>query len=447
MDEAGKQTYTQPPMTPPFGLGNFALSRPHKGEIHRVEGNIPRNLPIVDGARFLFISKDQRALTHGIHKYPAKFFPELPRWLVERYSKEGDTILDPFMGSGTTNLEAMLLGRHSVGVDVDPFSRMLAKVKTTPLPRKKLLDTWATLKFRIEQEEKPIHPCDAPDFPYKENWFKPFMLKELAYIKSHILSLDTTADIKNFFLINFSGIIRAVSEADNNCTRTVIRKKLNKQVNPGMAVKLFLRRATAQVAGMLEFSLLNPKSKVKIPKNADAREMRALDDNSVDCAITSPPYANAVDYPRTHQLEIYWLGFANGSLRDLKEDHVGTEVVKSSDYRDLHKVDCREADAVIEKIYAMDHRRAYIASKYLLDMFANLREVNRVLKHNCPYILVVGNNLIRGIEFETWKYLRAKAPELGYRVECHFVSEIINHFIKVPRKERINSDHILVLRK
>ena len=70
----------------------------------RVEGDIPINLPIDDGARFLFISKDQRVLTHGIHKYPAKFFPELPRWIIRRFSDRGNTVLDPFMGSGTTNL-------------------------------------------------------------------------------------------------------------------------------------------------------------------------------------------------------------------------------------------------------------------------------------------------------------------------------------------------------
>ena len=73
----------------------------------------------------------RRALTHGIHKYPAKFFPELPRWIIKRYSEKWDMILDPFMGSGTTNLEASLLGRHSIGVDVDPFSRFIASVKTT----------------------------------------------------------------------------------------------------------------------------------------------------------------------------------------------------------------------------------------------------------------------------------------------------------------------------
>ena len=78
-------------------------------EIIRVDGDIPVDLPVNDGDRFLFISYDQSILTHGLHKYPAKFFPELPRWLIQRYSEKQDRILDPFSGSGTTNVEALRL--------------------------------------------------------------------------------------------------------------------------------------------------------------------------------------------------------------------------------------------------------------------------------------------------------------------------------------------------
>lgn len=170
-------------------------------------------------------------------------------------------------------------------------------------------------------------------------------------------------------------------------------------------------------------------------------------DESVDLALTSPPYTNAVDYPRTHQLEIYWLGLANGSLQPLKKQHVGTEVVTAKDYAELHKTGCKQADLTIKKIYKVDPRRAFIATKYLWDMFDNLKEVYRVLKPGTVYAIVVGNNLIRGIEFETWRYLLSEAPSIGYEIECHFVSAIINHFIKIPRKERINDDYVLILRK
>jgi len=146
-------------------------------------------------------------------------------------------------------------------------------------------------------------------------------------------------------------------------------------------------------------------------------------------------------------LEIYWLGFETGSLTPLKKKHVGTESVSAADYRSLHKTAVKEADDVIAKIYKKDPRRAYIAYKYLEDMRKNLREVHKVLKRGGYYILVVGNNRIRNELFENWKYILTMAREIGFKVETYFASEIIKHFIKVPREERINTDWILVLKK
>ena len=419
----------------------------HSDEPFRVEGDIPISLPIENGDKFLFISRDQRALTHGIHKYPAKFFPELPRWIIKRYSEKWNMILDPFTGSGTTNLEASLLGRHSIGVDVDPFSRFIASVKTTVLPYNDLFLSWHSLRPRVESYSEPSHLDGVPEFPYRDNWFRPYILKELAHIKTEIEKTDASPRVKDFFLVCFSSVIRQVSEADNNCTRTVVRKTLGKKVWQNMAIDLFIKRAETQVENMGALSAQNPSGNVFIPDNADARSMPTVRDGSIDLALTSPPYVNAVDYPRTHQLEIYWLGFANGSLQPLKKHHVGTEAVTVKDYAELHKTGCEEADLTIGKIYEVDPRRAFIATKYLWDMFANLKEVHRVLKPGAVYAIVVGNNLIRGVEFETWRYLVSEAPKMGYEIEYHFVSAIINHFIKIPRKERINDDYVLILKK
>ena len=361
----------------------------------RIEGDIPVSLAVRNGKKFLFISRDQRALTHGIHKYPAKFFPELPRWIIERYSQKGDVILDPFTGSGTSNLEASLLGRDSVGVDVDLFSRFITKVKTRPLPERELLRVYKLIRKAVEGYREPLHLEGVPEFPYRDKWFKPYILKELAYLKRYIERVKTIREIKNFFLVCFSSVIRQVSEADNNCTRTVIRKKLGKEVKPGAALSLFLRRTAKQVENMNILSAMKPSGDVLIPENADARDMSVLKDSSIDLALTSPPYLNAVDYPRTHQLEIYWLGFASGSLQPLKSQHVGTEVVRAEEYAELHKTGSSEADRAVRKIYKLDRRRAYIATKYVRDMFCNLREVYRILKPGAAYVIVVGNNLVR----------------------------------------------------
>ncbi len=417
-------------------------------KIIRVDGEIPTHLNLNDGDRYLFISYDQSKYTHGIHKYPAKFFPELPRWFIRRYSKVNDLILDPFSGSGTTNLEALLNHRHSVGVDVDPFSRFLAQVKITPLDEKKIESSKNyLLKSIVNYIPTKVLESDIPQFPYRDNWFNKEIVLELAYLKKIIENMEFNDNIKNFYRVCFSSIIRMVSNADNNCTRTVVRKKLNKKVYPADALTKFAEAILINVQKAKEFARVCPKNvKVEFPADSDARNIN-FKDALFDLAITSPPYANAVDYPRTHQLEIYWLGFETGSLTPLKKKHVGTESVSKENYQYLHKIEIEEADRALIKIFEKDKRRAYIAFKYLKDMKKNLAEVYRVLKPNARYIVVLGNNTIRGEVFENWKYIMHLSEKVGFRVENYFGSEIIRHFIKVPREERINTDWILVLRK
>ena len=430
-------------------------AHPHPGTLDgqytlpdRIEGDIPVDLDIgTAGRRFLFISRDQRAYTHAIHKYPAKFFPELPRWIIQRYSKPGELVLDPFMGSGTTNLEAMLAGRPSVGVDIDPFSRFLARVKTTPLDPEDLQGAVKQLLEVLDKYDETSTSGDIPDFPYRDNWFRPYVLNELGFLKGAITGLDCAPAIRDLLLVTFSSIIRQVSQADNNCTRTVIRKKLNKQVPPGYALSLFRKRLGNNVEGMLALSAQVTTAGVDIPAGPGATDLSAYPEETFALALTSPPYANAVDYPRTHQLEMYWLGLADGSLRDLKRQHVGTETVLKAEYASLNRTGIASADRVIESVYEKDPRRAYIAAMFMQDMVANLREVRRALKTGHHYVLVTGCNQMRGHTLETWRYLLDVAPRLGYVVDSWFVSGIINHFIKVPRKERIDDDYVLVLRK
>jgi len=224
-------------------------------KIIRIDGNIPIDLDINDGNRYLFISYDQSILTHGLHKYPAKFFPELPRWIIKRYSDEGNIVLDPFSGSSTTNVEALLLKRNSVGIDIDPFSRFLSKVKVTPLDVNELKNSLKLLLQSIANytPSNVLEP-DIPNFPYRDNWFNKEIILELAYLRKTISNLEANDNIKDFYKICFSSIIRSVSNADNNCTRTVIRKKLNKIICPADALIKFTETILTNVPKMIKFS-------------------------------------------------------------------------------------------------------------------------------------------------------------------------------------------------
>ena len=90
-------------------------------------------------------------LTHNFYKYPARFSPKFVRAVIEIFSQPGDLILDPFMGGGTTLVEALALGRHSIGTDINSLAVFVAEAKTTLLDDRELaaIDRWGTRLRRL----------------------------------------------------------------------------------------------------------------------------------------------------------------------------------------------------------------------------------------------------------------------------------------------------------
>ena len=420
-------------------------------------GDIDPSIEIDDGSSILIVSKDQSYLTHGIHRFPAKFFPELPRYLIRRFSAEGDVVLDPMCGSGTVLLEALLNNRKGIGIDIDPIARLLTKVKTTPLDPTSLQLAMTSLMVQIQKlESSTEYTPNIPHFYYRDNWFRPYVLRELAIINdsieivSPLIPNETWKNFQDFFKVILSSIIRDMSNADPHCTRTVLRRKVVKKISPGDTLSRFKEVLFQQCKNMADFAQVCDGLKyqnITVP-NANALDT-GLASEEIDLAITSPPYINAVDYPRTHQLEMYWLGFlGDGPLSKLKRTYIGTETVYKNEYENKKTSGISELDSLLERIYKQDPRRSYIVFKFFDDMERQLSETLRVLKPGGRYSIAIGNNVIRGIPINSHDILAQIATErVGFSLEKMFYSRLIRHFIKIPRQERMDGEWVLVLRK
>ena len=92
--------------------------------------------------RWSFKEANTKEFTHCYHIYPAMMIPQIARTLIEEYKPKGrlDLILDPYMGSGTTLVEASLAGINSIGTDLNPLARLMGKVKTTHYNYKSILN-------------------------------------------------------------------------------------------------------------------------------------------------------------------------------------------------------------------------------------------------------------------------------------------------------------------
>ncbi len=151
---------------------------------------------------------------HGIHPYPAIMIPQIADKIIKTYSS-GETIYDPFCGSGTTLLEAKLSSRFTkiIGSDINPLACLISKVKTTPIDTKVLKEEYIEVLNKSKQykkEELKTPPVYNIDF-----WFKKDVIYKLNRIKKAIYEIEDS-DVRDFFKIVFSSIIRSVSNTRNN---------------------------------------------------------------------------------------------------------------------------------------------------------------------------------------------------------------------------------------
>lgn len=409
-----------------------------------IEGDIPldRNF---NGKILEIYSLDRSNYTHGFHKFPAKYIPEIPRWGILKFSKQNASILDPFCGSGTTNVEARLHKRNSYAIDVDPIALLLTKVKTTPLDEKELYKAKNQLVRAIYSNEK----ANIPDFPNRNYWFKSDVLQDLGVITSCIQSIDNP-DIRGFFLVCLSAILKEVSNADPKFLYALaISRKMRERANWNRKIdakKTFVEKVNELTPKMMLFSKTCPEGYFVRIIGKDAKEID-LPSESVDLAMTSPPYCNAVDYPRAHQLQIYWFGLWKGRLSELKRAYIGTEQVLAKEYAKLKHYGNPRLDEILEDIYQVDRKRSYIIYKYFMDMKMNFLEVKRVLKLGGHYVVAVADNIVRKVPVPTHTILMDIAQEVGFSIVDFYGSLLMMRPHNMRESEKMGVEWVMAFRK
>ena len=116
--------------------------------------------------------KDTAYATHGYHRYPAKFIPQIVSRLAEKYTNEGDFIVDPFGGCGTTLVESKVMGRPSIAVDINPVAVLITKAKITPIDPSKINKEFVAIQKRLEMYNENMK-IKAPQHERIDYWFKP----------------------------------------------------------------------------------------------------------------------------------------------------------------------------------------------------------------------------------------------------------------------------------
>ena len=146
-------------------------------------------------------------LTHGIHKHPAIFIPQIPSYIIRRFTAQKNEngecplVLDPFSGSGTTGLEAKINGRDYLGVEINPLSRLVSEVATSPIPPSALdiaEEHFITLLKDTDDRLYEDYDAEFLDRTDKEHWFEPNVIKDLTQVRKALAEFKRSEEFDPF---------------------------------------------------------------------------------------------------------------------------------------------------------------------------------------------------------------------------------------------------------
>ncbi len=266
-----------------------------------------------------FAGADTRYLTHALHRYSGKFIPQIARQLVELTSCEGDVVLDPYCGSGTTLIEAELLHRRAIGIDINPLATIIAGAKATRINPQALADEFGSLRSRLSfmpnqdlnidlfpgMYASPIQDERLND-PWFTRWYQPDVLKQLVIIDVAIRAIELPA-ARRVAWIAFSDILRRSSNAHGGYPNVMYDSRLEDRALP---LSVFLRRLKKIQVSIEELDkVLGVHGSLDpLVIRADASRM-PLATESVDAIVTHPPYIASIPYAEYQQLSLHWLGY------------------------------------------------------------------------------------------------------------------------------------------
>lgn len=247
-----------------------------------------------------------RAHVHGFHTYPARMHPTTARRLVESFSPPGGTVLDPFCGSGTVLVEAMLAGRAARGTDLNPLAVELARLKTRVAGQADLDELVLGARDAAEHAEarRKARAGATRRYPTEDvALFEPHVLLELDGLRDGIAR--GRGDLQAPLLLVLSAILGKASRKEGDTSEKTSQRRLA----AGYTSKLFVRKAEELARRLGELARLAPRPAPRVDVALDdATRLRTIASSTIDAAITSPPYVATYDYLAHHALRLRWLG-------------------------------------------------------------------------------------------------------------------------------------------
>ena len=154
----------------------------------------------------LGLSNKTTGLTHGMHRFPAKYIPQIPGWVIDQVAETDDVVLDPFCGSGTTLVEGLLRPGRTIGIDCDPLACMISRAKTAVVDPARIQRFGQELRHTWRPRATLLIP-PMPDLTNFDHWFSRDAWGKLQSLLAAIKALDASSEELDFLFCVFSSIL------------------------------------------------------------------------------------------------------------------------------------------------------------------------------------------------------------------------------------------------
>lgn len=415
--------------------------------------------------------------THGFHRYVGRFPSHLIRALINYFGATSeDTVLDPFCGSGTTLVEARMLGVKAKGIEISPLSAMMSRVKSqfpgNGFPVADLLtelDVFYNNRWTDFIGTNHISDFSYTEilnrpgntiyqFPNIERWFSKEALLGTSIVVEFILT--KSGYVKDFLTIALSAKMRSIGNVDVDVVRAEYRKTPRENVDVLKLVKAQIRKMSSRIATTIDAckGSLGAASNVEvIVNNVLTTE---IEHGSISHIITSPPYGvESLSYLRTHLLSFRALESILGvDPYNFGEGIIGSEYL-ADNIPDVNEFTVQNVSATYRNYFnkllknaekPLDQKRIVMMMKFFEDMYGVVKKFSLWLKLNGKVAFIIGNKKIGDSIIPTDKIIYEIFNSLGFKLEDSIAHKLKtnNSNSQVPWQDRIiENEYVLLFKK
>jgi len=262
----------------------------------------------------LWTSKQRQAANLHEISYRACYKPQLPRHFIERLTRPGDRVYDPFSGRGTTALEAALLGRRVAANDVNPLSRMLAEPRLTPPEPADVAERLESIPRVGSTDGLDLGMFFHPDTEAEIRGLRDWCLARAA--NGELDELDTWIRMvaTNRLTGHSPGFFSVYTLPPNQALTAEKQRQINAQRGQVPTYRdthaLILKKTKQLLSGLEAGQRQNLALAAQDARflTADARETGTLMDGCIALTVTSPPFLDVVDYSGDNWLRCWFAG-------------------------------------------------------------------------------------------------------------------------------------------